>query len=60
MEVLTVKDVSVILKLGRDTTYSLMSNKNFPSYKIGKRYYVTSEALNKWLKNVDGKTIIIS
>ena len=59
MEVLTTKDVSIVLKLGRDSTYALMSSKNFPSYKIGKRYFVTNEALNKWLKNVDGKTVII-
>ena len=59
MEVLTTKDLSIALKLGRDSAYALMSSRNFPSYKIGKRYFITSEALNKWLKNVDGKTIII-
>lgn len=59
MEVLTTKDVSTILKLGRDKTYALMSSKNFPSYKIGKQYFVTDETLYKWLRNANGKTIII-
>ena len=59
MEVLTTKEVSAILKLGRDKTYALMNSKNFPSYKIGKQCFVTVEALDKWLKNVDGKTIVL-
>lgn len=59
MQVLTTKEVSAILKLGRDKTYALMGSKNFPSYKIGKQYFITDEALFKWLKNANGKTIPI-
>ena len=59
MQVLTAKELSAILKLGRDKTYALMGSKNFPSFKIGKQYFVTEEALTKWLRNADGKTIIL-
>ena len=59
MKVLTVKDVSDILKLGINQAYALMSSKAFPSYKIGKRYFVTNEALNEWLRKVQGKAIVV-
>lgn len=59
MKVLTTKDVSDILRLGKNQTYALMSSKAFPSYKIGKKFFVTDEALNEWLRKVQGKTIVV-
>ena len=59
MNVLTVKEVSKILKLGRDQTYALMSNPTFPSYRIGKKIFVTQEALTEWLNGIKGRTIIL-
>lgn len=55
--VLTPKEVSDILKLGINNTYTLMNSDAFPSYKIGKKMFVTSEALEEWLYKVQGKTI---
>ena len=46
---LTVKDLVQLLKIGRDTAYALMHSSAFPSMKIGGRYYVTQEELQKWL-----------
>ena len=57
MEVLTAKEVSKILKLGINQTYSLMKNKAFPSYRIGNKLFVTTDALNKWLSNINGREI---
>ena len=59
MKVLTAKDVSDILKLGKNQTYMLMNSKSFPSYKIGKKFFVTDEALDEWLKKIQGKTIVV-
>lgn len=59
MKVLTAKDVSDILKIGKNQTYMLMSSKAFPSYKIGKKFFVTDEALDEWLKKIQGKTIVV-
>lgn len=52
---LAVKDIQRILCVGRDTAYALMHSSSFPSIKIGKRYYVSEEALAEWLKRYEGK-----
>ena len=59
MKVLTAKDVSDILKLGKNQTYMLMNSKAFPSYKVGKKMFVTDEALEEWLRKIQGKTIVV-
>lgn len=59
MKVLTAKDVSDILKLGKNQTYVLMNSKYFPSYKIGRKVFVTDKALEEWLKKIQGKTIVV-
>lgn len=46
---LTVKDLQSQLGIGRDTAYALMHSRAFPSIQIGRRYYVTREALEQWL-----------
>lgn len=57
MKVLTVKDLSAILKIGITQTQKLMGSPAFPSYRIGKKMFVTEEALETWLKKVQNKTI---
>lgn len=59
MKVLTAKDVSDILKIGKNQTYMLMNSKAFPSYKVGKKMFVTDEALEEWLRKIQGKTIVV-
>lgn len=59
INVLTVKDVSGILKLGRDSTYSLMKSNSFPSYRLNNKLYVTEENLNKWLNSITHKQFLI-
>lgn len=47
---LTVKDIQKLLNIGRDRAYALMHASGFPSMKLGGRYYVTKEELQKWLQ----------
>ena len=35
--------------------YDLFHSETFPSIKIGKRYYVTPDAFEKWLQDYEGK-----
>ncbi len=56
---LTVKDLQEILNIGRDTAYALMRSKSFPSIKIGCRYFVTREELEKWLAKYAYKSFAI-
>lgn len=47
---LTVDDISSILKCGRDKAYRLMRTPGFPAIKIGKRRYVKQSIFNNWLE----------
>lgn len=56
---LNVKDLQELLNIGRDTAYALMHAQGFPSIKIGGRYYVAREALDKWLDQYAYKTFAL-
>jgi len=59
MEVLTTKEVKERLNVGTNKAYELMRSETFPSYRIGKNYYITDEALNKWLVQMQGRKIAV-
>lgn len=56
---LTAKDLQRILKVGRDRAYALMKAEGFPSTKIGGRYYVSEEALARWMRQYEYKTFCL-
>lgn len=55
----TAKELASYLKIGRDKSYALMKNSAFPSFTIGKRKYVTKEAVNDWLEQNKYKTFVV-
>lgn len=55
-----VENLSKILNIGKNKTYELMKSKSFPSYRIGKQYFVTEDNLNKWLNSVTNKEVVLS
>lgn len=59
MNVLTVKEVSSLLKIGKNKAYLLMNSKSFPSFRIGNKLLVAESALNEWIAKVEGKTITL-
>jgi excisionase family DNA binding protein len=46
---LTVKELTQRLHVGRDKAYALMHASGFPAIKIGGRYYVDERALRTWI-----------
>lgn len=56
---LDVKQLRNRLNVSRDTAYALVHAKGFPSMKIGGRYYVSEEALKKWLVKYEGREFIL-
>lgn len=56
---LDVKQLRHKLNVSRDTAYSLVHAKGFPAIKIGGRYYVSEEALKKWLIKYEGREFIL-
>jgi len=57
--VLTVKELSERLHIGRDKAYALIKSKGFPSIKLGARYIVTAKALNEWLESYEYKSFAV-
>ena len=56
---LDVKQLRNRLNVSRDTAYALVHAKGFPSMKIGGRYYVSEDALKKWLVKYEGREFIL-
>lgn len=52
---LDVKKLQEFLGIGRDMAYALMHASAFPSMKIGGRYFVSRDALMKWLDSYEGR-----
>lgn len=55
--VLSIKDIAIILNIGKNQTYSLVqraylqSDKFFPVFKIGNSYKIPKQPFYKWLNN---------
>ena len=50
---LTVNEVSNILKIGRSGTYKLFGRKDFPQITVGKKLLVKESELEKYLKKYE-------
>ena len=48
-DILTVKDIQRILKIGTNTAYNLIHSKSFPVIKIGQSYRIPKESFYAWL-----------
>ena len=48
-QILTVKDVKEILKIGNDKAYKLFRQKDFPSFKIEETNYIMEDKFYEWL-----------
>ena len=59
VSILKVKDLQEKLGIGRDRAYSLMRSVGFPSTRIGKTYFVTSDNFEKWLNEYKYKTFLL-
>ncbi len=58
-KLLDVKDLQKIMPIGRDKAYALMHARAFPAIKIGGRYFVSENALHKWLESHAYKQVIL-
>ena len=46
---LTVKELAEELNISRNTTYQLADQKDFPSFRIGRRLLINRAMLQEWL-----------
>jgi excisionase family DNA binding protein len=49
--ILSVKDVSMILGIGRNAVYNLFHRKGFPKMIFGRNFRVEKNSLRDWLKS---------
>lgn len=47
-KILVADDLCEILKCGADTAYNLLRRQDFPSFRIGNRYYILESKLFDW------------
>ena len=55
-KVYTAKDVQEILKCSKTQSYRIMNARIFPTFRIGRRTYVTVDDFEKFLKQAKHKT----
>lgn len=58
-ELMTMKDVREFLGIGRDKTYTLFKEPDFPAVKFNKHAVVFKEDLIEYLKDHRGTTIYL-
>lgn len=56
---ISVDEASRIIGVGRNVMYKLIKQQGFPAVKIGRSYRVRKAGLEEWLKNHEGKEIIL-
>lgn len=49
MKILNSKEIQEKLRIGRSTLYELLKDPDFPSYKLGKKYYASEEEIDNWI-----------
>lgn len=54
---LTPRDISIILRCGKEKSYKLFNLKGFPKIKIGKRYYVRESSFWEYLSDHERSSI---
>jgi len=59
IKMLDIKDLQAVLKIGKNSAYSLMKSDCFPSVQIGRKWLVSEESLKEWLKDNEYSSIII-
>ena len=52
----TVDDIREIFQIGRTKAYQLMVSDGFPSFRLNKKLYVSSEKLSEWINKNTRKT----
>lgn len=47
---LTVRDLAVLLQIGRNNAYEMCHRPGFPSFRLGKQVRIPRDALMRWLE----------
>lgn len=50
-EILTVRDVAAILKIGEKTAYTMARNGRLPAFKVGGQWRIRKVDLDRWVES---------
>lgn len=50
MKLYTVSDIQEMFDIGRTSAYKLMSSDGFPSFRVGRKMYISDTDLRNWIK----------
>ena len=53
-KILSVKDVRQIFGYGLRQAYEMVRAPGFPRVKVGRKYYISAQALKKWMDDNTG------
>ncbi len=48
-ELIGIKELQEYFGCGKDAAYQLLHRRDFPSFKMGKKYYVIKDKLADWV-----------
>lgn len=52
---LTIKDLQELMNISYVTAYYLTQQKDFPSFRIGRKILINREGLDRWMKEQEEK-----
>lgn len=55
-EVVTIPELCQMLRIGRRTAYRMLSEQEIPARRLGRRWIISREAVNDWLKREEDTT----
>ncbi len=58
-EIMTIKDLSLYLRINEKTIYKLAKRKEFPGVKIGGTWRFKKDAIDKWLIEAGKKVEVV-
>ena len=56
---ISVMEAADLLGIGKTAMYGLVKQPGFPIIKIGKSYRIRKAGLDEWLKDHEGKEVIL-
>lgn len=59
-KLLTIKDLTERLPISKNNAYELMRRNDFPSIRLGRKYIVLEDELEKYLKSNIGNKIVFN
>lgn len=57
-EILTIAEASVYLRVPRSSLYKMAQERKIPCQKVGRHWRFRREALDRWLEETPGLTLL--